>query len=126
MHHRARHRSGLLSLAVGLVVALGLVPAAGGAEPVAARWVSQVSGFEIKGVYSLKVSPKKSDLMFACIFGGRSRNQHRGIYKTTDGGATWKMIKAGANNKTGAIDIQIDPSNPDVLYLAMWERYRTP
>ena len=50
----------------------------------------------------------------------------RGLYKTTDGGTTWKLIKAGANNKTGAVDIQIDQNNPDVLYLSMWERYRTP
>ena len=50
----------------------------------------------------------------------------RGLYKSTDGGTTWKLIKAPANDKTGAIDVQIDPSNPDVLYLSMWERYRTP
>ena len=55
-----------------------------------------------------------------------SRVASAGLYKTTDGGATWKLIKAPANDKTGAIDVQLDPSNPDVVYLSMWERYRTP
>jgi len=50
----------------------------------------------------------------------------RGLYKTTDGGTTWTMIKAGANDRTGFIDVALDPRNSDVVYAASWENLRTP
>ncbi len=43
------------------------------------------------------------------------RNPERGLYKTTDGGKTWKLIKF-VSDKAGFIDVAIDPSNPDILY----------
>jgi hypothetical protein len=47
-------------------------------------------------------------------------NEERGIYRSTDGGATWtKVLYKDAN--TGGSDVQIDPSNPDVVYASMWE-----
>lgn len=52
-----------------------------------------------------------------------SPNPDRGIYKTTDGGKTWQKTLFVDNN-TGAIDLVIDPTNPQVLYAAMWERSR--
>ena len=52
-----------------------------------------------------------------------SNNNDRGLYKTTDGGKTWKNTLF-VNDMTGAIDLVIDPSNPDILYLSMWERDR--
>ena len=52
-----------------------------------------------------------------------SNNAERGIYKTTDGGATWNKTLY-LNDSTGAIDLEINPSNPDILYAAMWERDR--
>ncbi|MEO7087036.1 MAG: hypothetical protein ABI442_17475, partial [Gemmatimonadaceae bacterium] len=75
----------------------------------------------------IQIDPRNANVVYVAALGPAWKaGGDRGLYKTTDGGATWKLIKAGANNKTGAIDIQIDPSNPDVLYLSMWERYRTP
>jgi photosystem II stability/assembly factor-like uncharacterized protein len=75
----------------------------------------------------IQIDPRNANVVYVAALGPAWKaGGDRGLYKTTDGGATWKLIKAGANTKTGAIDIQIDPSNPDVLYLAMWERYRTP
>ena len=53
-----------------------------------------------------------------------SPNKDRGIYKTTDGGKTWKQTLYIDDN-TGAIDIDINPSNPDELYAAMWYRTRS-
>lgn len=52
-----------------------------------------------------------------------SSNEERGVYKTTDGGQTWTKTLY-VNDKTGAIDLIVDPNNPDVLYAAMWERAR--
>ncbi|NOX90384.1 MAG: glycosyl hydrolase [Calditrichaeota bacterium] len=52
-----------------------------------------------------------------------SPNEERGVYKSTDGGNSWRRVLY-VNQNTGAIDLVIDPSNPDVLYAAMWERSR--
>ncbi len=75
----------------------------------------------------IQVDPRNANTVYVAALGPAWKaGGERGLYKTTDGGTTWKLIKAPANDKTGAIDVQIDPSNPDVLYLSMWERYRTP
>ncbi len=47
----------------------------------------------------------------------------RGLYKTTDGGKTWKSLLSISEN-TGVSDVVIDPSNPDILYAAAWQRRR--
>nr|WP_243663911.1 hypothetical protein [Rhodothermus marinus] len=52
-----------------------------------------------------------------------SPNPERGVYKTTDGGRTWRRVLYVDDN-TGAIDLAIDPTNPNVLYAAMWHRER--
>ena len=52
-----------------------------------------------------------------------SNNPERGVFKTTDGGNTWNKTLY-VNDSTGAIDIVLDPSNPDIIYAAMWERDR--
>lgn len=52
-----------------------------------------------------------------------SAGGERGVYKTSDGGQTWAQTLSG-NENSGAIDLVIDPSNPQVLYAAMWERTR--
>ena len=52
-----------------------------------------------------------------------SANPERGLYKTTDGGNTWEKTLY-VNDNAGAVDLVIDPDNPDVLYCATWERTR--
>ncbi len=52
-----------------------------------------------------------------------SDNKERGIYKSTDGGETW-LNTLYINAKTGIVDIERDPYNPDILYAASWERER--
>jgi photosystem II stability/assembly factor-like uncharacterized protein len=75
----------------------------------------------------IQVDPRNANTVYVAALGPAWKaGGERGLYRTTDGGATWKLIKAGANDRTGAIDVQLDPSNPDIVYLSMWERYRTP
>ena len=52
----------------------------------------------------------------------------RGLFKTTDGGKTWAKLANGLPNdgKTGAVDLVMDPANPDVLYVSFWQRLRQP
>ncbi|HET9369664.1 MAG TPA: hypothetical protein VFO19_05430 [Vicinamibacterales bacterium] len=52
----------------------------------------------------------------------------RGVFKTTDGGATWQKLTQGlpGDPRTGATELKMDPKNPNVLYAAFWERIRQP
>jgi photosystem II stability/assembly factor-like uncharacterized protein len=52
-------------------------------------------------------------------------NPDRGIYKSTNGGATWEQ-KLFISDSTAAVDVAIDPTNPEIVYAAMWERFRRP
>lgn len=52
-----------------------------------------------------------------------SPNKDRGVYKTTDGGQTWKQVLRVDEN-TGAVDLAVDPTNANVLYASMWHRER--
>lgn len=52
-----------------------------------------------------------------------SPNKERGVYKTTDGGKTWKQVLF-VNDNTGAIDMDINPKDPNELYASMWLRER--
>ena len=52
-------------------------------------------------------------------------NEERGVYRTTDGGKTWKKVLY-VNPETGACDLAIDPSNSKILYAGMWEHRRWP
>jgi photosystem II stability/assembly factor-like uncharacterized protein len=53
-----------------------------------------------------------------------SFNKERGVFMTTDGGKTWKHTLY-INDKTGAIDLEVDPQNPNTVYAAMWYRTRS-
>jgi len=67
------------------------------------------------------VHPENDDIVYAAALGHTFGPQkERGVYRTTDGGKTWKNILFIDEN-TGAIDIALDRSNPDFLIAAMWE-----
>jgi photosystem II stability/assembly factor-like uncharacterized protein len=53
-----------------------------------------------------------------------SFNKERGVYKTTDGGKSWKQTLA-IDDKTGVVDMDIDPQNPNIIYATAWYRTRT-
>jgi photosystem II stability/assembly factor-like uncharacterized protein len=55
-------------------------------------------------------------------------NEERGIFRTMDGGRSWQRLGNGLpdDGRTGASDLVMDPSNPNILYAGMWERIRRP
>ena len=73
----------------------------------------------------IQLSAKDPNTAWVAVLGHLySASKERGIYKTTDAGKTWNQTLALDAN-TGAIDVDIDPSNEQVLYAAMWYRTRT-
>src|SRR5437762_6780263 len=73
-------------------------------------------------IAKIAVSPKNSDTVFVAVPGALwSDSPDRGLYKTTDGGKTWKQVLKGANLSTGCTSIAVDPSNPDVMFATMWD-----
>ena len=72
------------------------------------------------------INPQNSDILYLASVGSYfAPNPERGIYKSTDGGLTWD-ISLFISDTTGAVDIIIDPNNPDRLMAATWERVRRP
>jgi photosystem II stability/assembly factor-like uncharacterized protein len=68
--------------------------------------------------------PSDPNTLWVAVLGHLfSPNRERGVYKTTDGGSTWKQVLSVDDN-TGAVELQADPKNPDVIYAAMWHRER--
>jgi photosystem II stability/assembly factor-like uncharacterized protein len=74
----------------------------------------------------IRVHPANCDVAYAAVLGHPyGPNAERGVFKTTDGGKTWQRVLF-RNENTGAVDLVIDPSNPEVLYATFWEVHRTP
>lgn len=73
--------------------------------------------------------PEDPDILYVAAQGHLwGYKGQRGLYKTTDGGVTWRKLGKGLpdDGKTGCTDIEMDPSDPDVLYTAFWQRLRQP
>jgi len=72
------------------------------------------------------VDPKNPDRIFVAALGNIfGPNPERGVYRSTDGGNNWEKILY-AGEKTGAVDIAMNPENPRILYAAMWRAERKP
>jgi len=70
---------------------------------------------------ALAVDPRDPNKLFAAVLGHPyGPSEDRGLYRSTDGGQNWQKIISKDEN-TGASDVEIDPSNPDVVYASMWE-----
>ncbi len=87
----------------------------------------KASGLEkTEQIGRIVVHPTNPNIVFVAALGAAWRsNPERGIYRTTDGGATWQLVKF-VSDKAGFIDIAINPKDPNILFAASWERYRTP
>ena len=76
-------------------------------------------------IANIAVNPNNSDEIYVAVLGALwSDSEERGVFKSSDGGASWEKILY-ENPRTGCADFVMDPSNPDVLYASMWEFRRT-
>ncbi len=74
----------------------------------------------------VRIHPRNPDLVYVAALGHvYGPNEERGVFRTSDGGKTWQKILY-RDNKTGAIDLILDPLNPRIIYAALWEANRTP
>ncbi len=72
----------------------------------------------------IQLHPTDENTVWVAVLGRLySPNKERGVYKTTDGGATWKQTLAIDDN-TGVVDLDINPQNPNEVYAAAWYRTR--
>src|SRR2546430_5833995 len=70
----------------------------------------------------IAVSPGNSNTVFAAVPGALwSDSSDRGLYKTSDGGKTWKQVLKGANLSTGCTDVAIDPANANTMFACLWD-----
>lgn len=76
-------------------------------------------------ISQIVVDPTHPDIVYVAALGHVwAPNSERGVYKSADGGQTWKKILY-VNDKTGAIDLVMDPRDPQILYAALWQAHRT-
>ncbi len=75
---------------------------------------------------TMVVHPNNPEIAFAAVLGHAfGPNAERGVYRTTDGGKTWQQVlKKDAD--TGASDVALDPSNPNIVFAGLWQARRLP
>jgi photosystem II stability/assembly factor-like uncharacterized protein len=77
-------------------------------------------------IASIRIHPRNPDIVYVAAMGHLfSRNEERGLFKTTDGGRTWTKVLY-VNDRTGVIDLVMHPRDPDTLYAATYEKERRP
>src|ERR1700730_15762759 len=83
-----------------------------------------------RAIARIVVDPKNAEVAYVAAMGHLwADGGERGLYKTTDGGKTWKLIlqaNAPHNSRTGCGDVVLDPTNPEILYAVLYARQRTP
>ncbi len=84
-------------------------------------------GLEDAGqIVDLYVHPEDPDRVYAAVLGHIfGPNSTRGVYRSADGGETWERVLA-RDDRTGAVDLAVDPTNPRIMYAALWQVRRRP
>ena len=82
-------------------------------------------GFKnVDAISKIRIHPTNPDIVYVAAFGlYYGPSEERGVFKSTDGGKTWKRTLF-KDPRTGAVDLVIDANNPNVMYAALWEAYR--
>ncbi|CAA9346759.1 MAG: GH74 / GH33, partial [uncultured Gemmatimonadaceae bacterium] len=75
-------------------------------------------------ISKIRVDPRNPDVVYVAALGHPAGpNRERGVFKSTDGGKSWKKVLY-RDERSGAIDLSMDARDPNVLYAALWEAYR--
>jgi photosystem II stability/assembly factor-like uncharacterized protein len=81
---------------------------------------------ESRHIARVRIHPRNPDLVYVAVMGDLFKSSdERGVYKSTDGGTTWRKVLF-ANADAGAVDLTFDPNNPRILYATTWRIRRTP
>jgi photosystem II stability/assembly factor-like uncharacterized protein len=93
----------------------------------AGRTWSKIDYFDVKNhVNRIRIHPANPNVVWIGVLGHAfGPNEQRGVFKTTDGGRTWRRVLY-RNDRTGISDLALDANDPNVLYAAFWHAYRTP
>ncbi len=79
-----------------------------------------------QAIARVRVHPTNPDIVYVAALGHPyAPNPDRGVFRSKDGGATWQKILY-RDDHAGAVDLCLDPNNPDILFAAIWDVYRTP
>ena len=79
-----------------------------------------------QAIARIRIHPRNPNIVYAAVLGHPyGANEERGVYRSTDGGATWKRVLY-RNDRAGAIDIAMDSKDPRILFASIWDVYRTP
>jgi photosystem II stability/assembly factor-like uncharacterized protein len=90
-----------------------------------ATW-KQLGLLDSRQIGAIRVDPRDPDRVFVAAMGHAfGPNSERGVFRSTNGGTTWSRVLF-LDDSTGAIDLAMDPSNPRILYAAMWKFQRFP
>ena len=94
-------------------------------EDAGKTWIS--SGLEkSRHISRIAIHPDDYLTVYAAVMGNLYKSSpDRGVYKTVDGGKTWKKILF-SNDHSGAVDFKLDPNNPRIMYASTWRIQRTP
>jgi photosystem II stability/assembly factor-like uncharacterized protein len=80
---------------------------------------------DTQAIAKIRIDPRNPDVVWVAAMGHPyGRNTERGVFKSTDGGRNWRKVLY-RDDGTGAIDLSLDPTHPDVLFAGMWEASRT-
>lgn len=94
-------------------------------EDAGKTWKSMGLG-KSRHISRMRIHPKDHNIVYAAVMGNLYKpTTERGVYKSTDGGQSWKKVLY-ANDMAGAVDLTFDPNNPRILYASTWRVQRTP
>ena len=92
----------------------------------AGRTWDRVGLVEMGQITSVEVHPTNPDVAYAAALGNPwGKSPQRGVYRTRDGGRSWDHVLA-TSDSVGAVDLELNPANPNEIYAAMWRGQRQP
>ena len=81
---------------------------------------------DTQAIARIRIHPTNPDLVYVCALGHPyGPNDERGVFRSKDGGKSWQKVLF-RSNRSGAVDLSFDPQNPQVVFAAIWDAYRTP